>query len=283
MQNEVDQKDRQLYRAKRDTKKAMMKRERAEVALKVVEEDMKEVVEVAEKLAKESEAQESLLVEVKTEVEVFMAAFMKQESIDHHKKMDYRGLLVKSDEQQKELQALAKAEAAASQRERLLVGQREKLHHDTDAMRKLSKQALGEVQMKMAEEAEQRKRLERCGLRQKECRSAYEIIRNERSKYLKLIQTASQRISEMEEKYRLLNNEAEVLRGEEGVKEKALAKVRAEATKQRKIKEKLLKEYNSMTNTGHELNDEIEHNVACIDKSNSMIKKLERKLEDVDE
>lgn len=46
---------------------------------------MKEVVEVAEKLAKESEAQESLLVEVKTEVEVFMAAFMKQESIDHHK------------------------------------------------------------------------------------------------------------------------------------------------------------------------------------------------------
>ncbi|EER03783.1 Myosin heavy chain, cardiac muscle beta isoform, putative, partial [Perkinsus marinus ATCC 50983] len=179
--------------------------------------------------------------------------------------------------------ALAKAEAAACQRERLLVGQREKLHHDTDAMKKLSKQALGGVQMKMAEEAEQRKRLERCGLRQKECRSAYEIIRNERSKYLKLIQTASQRISEMEEKYRLLNNEAEVLRGEERVKEKALVKVRAEATRQRKMKEKLLKEYNSMTNTGHELNDEIEHNVACIDKSNNMIKKLERKLEDVDE
>ncbi|KAF4708435.1 hypothetical protein FOZ62_021515 [Perkinsus olseni] len=220
-----------------------------------------------------------------------MAAFMRQESMDHHKKMDYEGLLARLGDQQKELQvvvedmllALGKAEASAKQRERFLVSQREKLNRDTELVKKLCKQTLGEVQMKVAEEADQRRKLESCGMRQKECRSAYEIIKNERNKYLNLIQTASQRVSEMQEKYRMLNNEADVLQGESHAKGKAVEKAKAEAAKQRSIRDRLLSEYNKMNNKGHELNDEVERNVSDIDKLNYMINNQERKLEDIGE
>ncbi|KAF4711626.1 hypothetical protein FOZ63_014418, partial [Perkinsus olseni] len=245
--------------------------------------EIEEAVELAEKIATDDKKQESLLEEVQAEVDLFMAAFMRQESMDHHKKMDYEGLLARLGDQQKELQALGKAEASAKQRERFLVSQREKLNRDTELVKKLCKQTLGEVQMKVAEEADQRRKLESCGMRQKECRSAYEIIKNERNKYLNLIQTASQRVSEMQEKYRMLNNEADVLQGESHAKGKAVEKAKAEAAKQRSIRDRLLSEYNKMNNKGHELNDEVERNVSDIDKLNYMINNQERKLEDIGE
>ncbi|KAF4660181.1 hypothetical protein FOZ61_004208 [Perkinsus olseni] len=282
-QNEAARKDKHLYRAKRDTKQGMIKQERAEVALKATEGEIEEAVDLAEKIATDDKKQESLLEEVQAEVDIFMAAFMRQESMDHHKKMDYEGLLARLADQQKELQALGKAEASAKQRERFLISQREKLNRDTELVKKLCKQTLGEVQMKIAEEADQRRKLESCGMRQKECRSAYEIIKNERNKYLNLIQTASQRVSEMQEKYRMLNNEADVLQGESHAKGKAVEKAKAEAAKQRSIRDRLLSEYNKMNNKGHELNDEVERNVSDIDKLNYMINNLERKLEDIGE
>ncbi|KAF4757017.1 hypothetical protein FOZ63_031251 [Perkinsus olseni] len=171
--------------------------------------------------------------------------------------MDYEGLLARLADQQKELQALGKAEASAKQRERFLISQREKLNRDTELVKKLCKQTLGEVQMKVAEEADQRRKLESCGMRQKESRSAYEIIKNERNKYLNLIQTASQRVSEMQEKYRMLNNEADVLQGESHAKGKAVEKAKTEAAKS--------------------------SDVSDIDKLNYMINNQERKLEDIGE
>ncbi|KAF4687476.1 hypothetical protein FOZ60_003950 [Perkinsus olseni] len=292
-QNEASRKDKQLYRAKRDTKQAMIKQERAEAALKATEGEIEEAVDLAEKMATDDKKQESLLEEVQAEVDLFMAAFMRQESMDHHKKMDYEGLLARLGDQQKELQVVVedmllialweRRRLRPKQRERFLISQREKLNRDTELVKKLCKQTLGEVQMKIAEEADQRRKVESCGMRQKECRSAYEIIKNERNKYLNLIQTASQRVSEMQEKYRMLNNEADVLQGESHAKGKAVEKAKTEAAKQRSIRDRLLSEYNKMNNKGHELNDEVERNVSDIDKLNYMINNLERKLEDIGE
>ncbi|CAK4502528.1 unnamed protein product, partial [Aphanomyces euteiches] len=62
--------------------------------------------------------------------------------------------------------------------------------------------------------------------RLKEFSALYDIVKNERNKYVNLIQASSQALAEMKEKIKILHNEVEVLRNESVAKDKALTKER---------------------------------------------------------
>ena len=52
----------------------------------------------------------------------------------------------------------------------------------------------------------------------------YELVRNQRNKFVALIQASSQSIAEMKEKLKILSNEAEILRVEAVSKDRLLSK-----------------------------------------------------------
>ena len=57
--------------------------------------------------------------------------------------------------------------------------------------------------------------------RLKEFSALYEIVKNERNKYVNLIQSSTQALAEMREKIRILQNEVEILSNESTAKDKA--------------------------------------------------------------
>jgi hypothetical protein len=62
--------------------------------------------------------------------------------------------------------------------------------------------------------------------RLKEFSALYDVVKNERNKYVNLIQASTQALAEMKEKIKILQNEVEILRNESIAKDKALSKER---------------------------------------------------------
>merc|ERR1712139_661879 len=122
------------------------------------------------------------------------------------------------------------------------------------------------------------KKLQEISQRQKEFCTMYEVVKNERNKYVAMIQSSSQNLSEMKEKLKILQNEVEILRMESAGKDKALQKTRTEAQIQRVKRDQLRTEWTRITAKGAALNEQVEQYVIEIDKLNSIINSIEKEM-----
>merc|ERR1719161_962283 len=106
----------------------------------------------------------------------------------------------------------------------------------------------------------------------------YGVVKNERNKYVAMIQSSSQHLSEMKEKLKILQNEVEILRMESAGKDKALQRTRMEAQRQRVIRDQLRTEYTKISSKGSALNEQVEQYVIEIDKLNGIINSIEKEM-----
>merc|ERR1719161_776399 len=106
----------------------------------------------------------------------------------------------------------------------------------------------------------------------------YGVVKNERNKYVAMIQSSSQHLSEMKEKLKILQNEVEILRMESAGKDKALQRTRMEAQRQRVIRDQLRTEYTKISSKGSALNEQVEQYVIEIDKLNGIINSVEKEM-----
>merc|ERR1719163_1452014 len=123
-----------------------------------------------------------------------------------------------------------------------------------------------------------KKKLQEISQRQKEFCTMYEVVKNERNKYVAMIQSSSQHLSEMKEKLKILQNEVEILRMESAGKDKALQRTRMEAQRQRVIRDQLRTEYTKISAKGSSLNEQVEQYVIEIDKLNGIINSVEKEM-----
>ncbi|CAK4611258.1 unnamed protein product [Aphanomyces euteiches] len=114
--------------------------------------------------------------------------------------------------------------------------------------------------------------------RLKEFSALYDIVKNERNKYVNLIQASSQALAEMKEKIKILHNEVEVLRNESVAKDKALTKERLAHQTAQCSRDSLRLD----TNKCHELyrvkQEQVEQQIVQIDKLNSIINATEKEM-----
>merc|ERR1719378_925802 len=108
--------------------------------------------------------------------------------------------------------------------------------------------------------------------------TAYEVVKNERNKYVAQIQKSSQHLSEMKEKLKILQNEVEILRMESAFKDKQLQKVKQDAVRLEVIRDQLRTEWTRITAKGAALNEQVEQYVIEIDKLNSIINSIEKEM-----
>eukprot|EP00668_Euglena_longa_P040853 GGOE01053773.1.p1 GENE.GGOE01053773.1~~GGOE01053773.1.p1 ORF type:complete len:936 (-),score=463.19 GGOE01053773.1:231-3038(-) len=106
----------------------------------------------------------------------------------------------------------------------------------------------------------------------------YSVVKRERSNKASLIQSASQAVSETQEKIRILENELEVLRRESLSKDKALVKVRRELHDERANCENLRVETNRLYNGYKQRKKEIQEQCSQINKLNSDITAMETEM-----
>eukprot|EP00913_Durusdinium_trenchii_P013679 g12845.t1 len=99
----------------------------------------------------------------------------------------------------------------------------------------------------------------------------YEVVKNERNKYMTHIQKSDQQLSEMKEKFKILSNEVEILRMESAVKEMVTGFFTM-------IHDQLQNEKTRISGKGTALNEQVEQFVIEIDKLNSIITSIEKEM-----
>merc|ERR1712151_815679 len=131
---------------------------------------------------------------------------------------------------------------------------------------------------KQLEEDDLKKKHQEISQKQKEFCTMYEVVKNERNKYMTHIQKSSQHLSEMKEKLKILQNEVEILRMESAFKDKKLQSTRQEAQRLDVIHDQLQNEKTRITGKGAALNEQVEQYVIEIDKLNSIINSIEKEM-----
>merc|ERR1719506_2801580 len=182
------------------------------------------------------------------------------------------------EEMQKDLRNLKQQEQQWSNHFKFLSAAREKIARDSSTAHRLCRETWDEVQMKELEEFDLKKKLQEISQRQKEFCTMYEVVKNERNKYVAMIQSSSQHLSEMKEKLKILQNEVEILRMESSFKDKALQRTRMEAQRQRVIRDQLRTEYTKISSKGSALNEQVEQYVIEIGKLHSIINSIEKEM-----
>merc|ERR1719221_1499362 len=182
------------------------------------------------------------------------------------------------DDMQRELKTLKADEQQWSNHFKTLASQREKLARDASMAHRLCRETSDEVAMKQLEEDDLKKKHQEISQKQKEFCMMYEVVKNERNKYMTHIQKSSQHLSEMKEKLKILQNEVEILRMESAFKDKQLQRTRQEAQKLDVVHDQLQNEKTRITAKGAALNEQVEQYVIEIDKLNSIINSIEKEM-----
>lgn len=240
--------------------------------------ERKELIKKRKQLEEDSVRQQKLLVDIQAEVDLFIGAYLKQETLDKEKKEAYDVVVSEIDECQKTLKDLKQQEVLANNHLKLVSSQREKIARDASTAYRLCRETEGEVQMKELEEFDLKKKLMEIQQRQKEFCSMYEVVKNERNKYVAMIQSSSQDLSEKKERLKILQSEVEILRMESVGKEKALQKTKTEHQIQCVVRDKLRCDFVEIKAKCDVLNEQVEQYIIEIDKLNSIIKHIEKEM-----
>jgi chromosome segregation ATPase len=275
---ELSQLQKQYDRLKRQFKKTQQAKEGVGESLAPLQTIKKDLTKQTKSQDEEIGRQKRLLEDIQGEVDLFIGAYLKQDSLEKDKKEDYEAICQKMALWQEELRELKANEQKWSAKFKTLASQREKLARDASNAHRLSRETADEVAMKQLEEDDLKKKHQEISQKQKEFCTMYEVVKNERNKYMQHIQKSSQHLSEMKEKLKILQNEVEILRMESAFKDKQLQKVKQDAQRLEVIHDQLQNEKTRITAKGASLNEQVEQYVIEIDKLNSIINSIEKEM-----
>lgn len=275
---ELSQLQKQYEKLKRQFKKTQSAKESVGESLGPLQTQKKDLSKQIKQQEEEISRQKRLLEDIQGEVDLFIGAYLKQDSLEKDKKEEYELICQQMEEMQKELRNSKVEEQQWSAHFKTLASQREKLARDASTAHRLARETADEVSMKQLEEDDLKKKHQEISQKQKEFCTMYEVVKNERNKYMTSIQKSSQHLSEMKEKLKILQNEVEILRMESAFKDKQLQKIRQDAQRLDVTHDQLQNEKTRITAKGAALNEQVEQYVIEIDKLNSIINSIEKEM-----
>ena len=114
--------------------------------------------------------------------------------------------------------------------------------------------------------------------RVKDFQQLYDLVKNQRNRFVNLIQAARQGIAEMKEKLRISTNELEILRTESANKDHLLVQRRAETQKGISYRNSMRAKVNGVRIQIRERQDRVDEQIAEIEKHNSIINTAEKDM-----
>ncbi|CAM9589001.1 unnamed protein product [Laminaria digitata] len=160
----------------------------------------------------------------------------------------------------------------------LLKGQRDIKQTEALRAQQAEKDTAQQVKMKHLVVADMSKRCNDTNNRLKEFSALYDVVKNERNKYVNLIQASHQALAEMKEKIKILRNEVDILRNESLAKEKALKKERVAHRASQAQRDGLRLEANNASLHYKTKQQVVEQQIVEIEKQNGVINALEREM-----
>lgn len=163
----------------------------------------------------------------------------------------------------------------------VLSAQRDIKARDSARVEQKEKEARQYVRMKELMILDLTKRCNEISNRLKEFSALYEVVKNERNKYVNLIQSSTQALAEIREKIRILSNEVEILSNESSTKDKALSKERIAHTQAQNQRDSLRQDMNKLLSDYRQKQGVVEQQIMEIDKLNAVINILEKDMLEV--
>lgn len=277
-QADLSQLHKQFEKLKRQYKRTQASKESVLESLEPLESTKKDLGKQTKQQEDDIRRQKKLLEDIQAEVDLFIGAFLKQETLEKEKKEEFDAITQQIEDMQKELKKLKDDEQQWAAHFKTLASNREKLAREASIAHRQCRETADEVAMKQLEEDDLKKKHQEISQKQKEFCAMYEVVKNERNKCMTRIQKSSQHLSEMKEKLKILQNEVEILRMESATKDKMLQRTRSDAARLDASHDQLQNEKTRITARGAALNEQVEQYVIEIDKLNSIINSIEKEM-----
>ena len=218
------------------------------------------------------------LKEMKQEVDVAIANFLRQEVTEKDKKEALERQMKVIKDLEVQITKWAAEEHRQNKTIQILSAQREIKAREASKAAALEKETREEVQVKELIIVDLAKKFSETNNRLKEFSALYDVVKNERNKYVNLIQASSQALAEMKEKIKILQNEVEILRNESLAKDRALQKERLSHQTAQIARDQLRLDTNKNVATYRTKQQMVEQQIVEIDKLNSIINGMEKEM-----
>lgn len=278
VQADLSHQNKMFEKLKRQTKKTQGHRDAVDESLGPLRLQKKDTNKHIASQKEEIARQKKLLEEIQGEVDLFIGAYLKQESLEKEKKEQYEAIVQRMEDMQRRLRTLQAQEQQWTSHFKTLSSQREKLARDASQAHRQCKEADDEARMKQLEEDDLKKKHAEVSQKQKEYCAAYEEVKNKRNKHKTAIQKSSQQFSEMKERLKILENEVDILRMESACKDEQLRKTKQDAQRLDVYHDQLQNEKTKISSRGAQLNEQVEQYLIEIEKLNSIINSIEREM-----
>lgn len=216
--------------------------------------------------------------DIKNELDERIVEFLQLEGIQSSKKTELEALIDEVDALEADVVHGLTEEKRLGKLLHTLTSQRDLKFRENTRLESKERQAHYQVKMRQLVIMDLTKRCAELSNRLREFSALYEVVKNERNKYVNLIQKNTQALAEMKEKIRILQNEIEILGQEFATKDKALSKERAAHLNSRNQRDAIRQDMSKLLYDYRSKQGVIEQQILEIDKLNAVISILEKDM-----
>lgn len=271
-----DQKD--FDRLKRELKKKLMLYDSSQSLVPNLKAQVVDAQHQLNALRASNKKQIQMQLEVKQQVDLLIARFLKQETHEKHRSSELDELANQVTALEEEVVQWVVEENKQKKLIGMLTAQREMKAREATSASDAERQTQQELKMKELVIFDLAKKWNETNNHLKEFSALYDVVKNERNKYVNLIQTSSQALAEMKEKIKILHNEVEVLRNESLAKDKALVKEKLAHSTAQCSRDSLRLDTNKCHEQYRLKQEQVEQQIVEIDKLNGIITATEKEL-----
>mmetsp|Transcript_20581 Transcript_20581/g.33918 ORF Transcript_20581/g.33918 Transcript_20581/m.33918 type:complete len:928 (+) Transcript_20581:183-2966(+) len=262
----------------RKTKKAEQALQSIEDQMPVLQTEKEHLTRQLEHLRSDRKQQTLKLEELRRDVDIYINNFLKTETAEKEKTEKLAELVTAIKELEIEVATLSVQEHDLGREIIDLSSQREKMAREAGKALSRYKETKEDIKVRDLVIMDLGKKNADSAQRLKEFVALYDMVKNERNKYVNLIQAAAQAAAEMRDKLKILENEIEILRSESVSKDRALAKERSEHQNAFTARDGLRSDWNKNMFTYREKQEHVEQQMAEVDKLNSVINAAEKEM-----
>ncbi|KAF4129429.1 hypothetical protein GN958_ATG21384 [Phytophthora infestans] len=265
-------------RLKRELKKQILQLDSSKALLPNLRAQVVDVQHQISSLRSENKDQAQRQLDVKQQVDLLIARFLKQEDGDKLQSEELEALSAQVAELEAEVAQWLVEESKQKKLVTMLTAQRELKAREATSALNSERQTQQELKTKELVIFDLAKKWNETTNHLREFSALYDVVKNERNKYVNLIQASTQALAEMKEKIKILNNEVEVLRNESLAKDKALVKEKLAHSTAQCSRDSLRLDTNKSHDAYRTKQEQVEQQIVEIDKLNGIITHTEKEL-----
>lgn len=214
----------------------------------------------------------------KDELDDLVSKLLQQEGTESQKKKELEVTITEVDELEAEVMYWLSEGKRQNKLLSVLSAQRDIKGREMVRIESKEKEGKHQVRLKELVILDLTKRCNELSNRLKEFSALYEVVKNERNRYVNMIQSSAQALAEVREKIRILHNEVEILGNERTAKDIALTKEINSHSQAQNQRDSLRQDLNRLLSEYRGKQSIVEQQIQEIDKLNVVINNLEKDM-----